>query len=59
MLSLLTKKVNKMSGTKKNFASFAILIIGIALVVAGIVRTEHKTVLTKAVNICLECIGIG
>jgi len=51
--------VNKMSGTKKNFASFAILIIGIALVVAGIVRTEHETVLTKAVNICLECIGIG
>ncbi len=48
-----------MSAAKRNIASFAILFLGIVLVVTGIIRTEHETVLEKAINICLECIGIG
>lgn len=32
---------------------------GIALMLIGIVRGEVAVVLKKAVNICLECIGIG
>lgn len=36
-----------------------LLVIGAGLMIAGIVRGEHMTVLRKAVMICLECIGIG
>ncbi len=32
---------------------------GIVMVALGLWRGEVRAVLTKAVNICLECIGIG
>lgn len=37
----------------------SILICAISFIVIGILREEHFVVLKKAVNICLECIGIG
>ena len=33
--------------------------VGIAMMAYGICRGEMKVVLGKAVNICMECIGIG
>jgi hypothetical protein len=36
-----------------------ILLIGILLITAGVFREEPAVVLGKAVQICLECIGIG
>ena len=33
--------------------------VGIAMMAYGICRGEMKVVLEKAVNICIECIGIG
>lgn len=33
--------------------------LGLAMMVYGIWRGELAVVLMKAVNICLECIGIG
>lgn len=33
--------------------------IGLALMISGIYRGEMEVVLEKAINICLECIGIG
>ena len=36
-----------------------LLLLAAVFVVLGIVREEAAVVLQKAVNICLECIGIG
>lgn len=36
-----------------------LLLTGFAALMVGIYRGEVKTVLTKAIYICLECIGIG
>lgn len=36
-----------------------LLIMGIVFTAAGIWREEYAVVMGKAVNICLECIGIG
>ncbi len=38
---------------------FGLAIIGIMMMVWGIFRGEMSVVLEKAVNICMECIGIG
>ncbi|WP_197018257.1 CD1871A family CXXC motif-containing protein [Treponema sp. C6A8] len=43
----------------RRIASVIILILGFAMIVAGIFRGEVLTVLNKATKICLECIGIG
>ncbi len=48
-----------MSEKKKNIIAFSIIVIGIAFLCFGIYRGETMVVLRKAVNICLECIGIG
>lgn len=42
-----------------NVIRAALLALGVALVTCGLLRAEHVTMLKKAVNICLECIGIG
>ena len=34
-------------------------VAGILMIVFGIYRGEMTVVFTKAVNICMECIGIG
>ena len=33
--------------------------VGVLMMAFGIYRGEMMVVLTKAVNICMECIGIG
>lgn len=43
----------------KNKIRWILLIVGIEFVIYGAYRGEVDTVLTKAVNICLECVGIG
>ena len=37
----------------------ALAILGILLMIFGIYRGEVDVVFTKAINICMECIGIG
>ncbi len=46
-----------MSG--KRFIAFVVLLAGAAFTWIGIARGEQAVVLRKAIQICLECIGIG
>jgi len=36
-----------------------VALIGLAMIAYGVYRGEPKVIFTKAINICLECIGIG
>ncbi len=48
-----------MAEKKKRLLRWSLLILALMFIGAGILRSEHQTVFLKAVNICLECIGIG
>ena len=48
-----------MTAQKQNLVRAAVLLTALAFIIFGILREEHLVVLKKAVNICLECIGIG
>lgn len=45
--------------TSSRWFGAAAAIAGIAMMAYGVYRGELTVVFTKAVNICLECIGIG
>ncbi|WP_024835151.1 CD1871A family CXXC motif-containing protein [Lacrimispora xylanolytica] len=45
--------------TKRRFLSAFVLLLAAAFLCFGVQRGEVATVLNKAVNICLECIGLG
>ena len=44
---------------KRNKAALILIAVAVMLILLGVWRDEHMTVIKKAVNICLECIGIG
>ena len=44
---------------KKKVVQILLLVIGTSCIAIGIILGQYKEVITKAVNICLECIGIG
>lgn len=43
---------------RKN-AGYILLALSLALVAAGLLLGQNEGVLMKAINVCLECIGIG
>ncbi len=48
-----------MSCGKKSGGAGALLVAGIAMLCFGAWRGEAATVLSKAIKLCLECVGIG
>ena len=44
---------------KKLAAQVILLAMAGAFIAFGVYRGEAQTVLTKAINLCLECVGIG
>ena len=44
---------------RSNLPAIAVLVLAVAFIALGEWRSETAVVLKKAVNICLECIGIG
>lgn len=43
----------------KKYAQWVLLLAGILMVGFGIWRGEAGTVLSKAIRVCMECVGIG
>ena len=44
---------------KRHFFKVTLLIVGMVMLCAGVMRGEADTVLSKAIRLCLECVGIG
>lgn len=44
---------------KSNLITVLFLILGAVFLLWGIWREEYMIVMEKAINICLECVGIG
>lgn len=63
---MMTQKSQEAGRSKTLWFTRGILLIrgvllaaAVVMIVAGLANGEARTVLQKAVNICLECIGIG
>ena len=48
-----------MKDIKRAIIPSAILALGIVLIAIGIWQGELPEIMRKAINVCLECIGIG
>ena len=44
---------------KKAAVQVLLLLAGIAMLIFGIWREEAQTVFSKAIGLCMECVGIG
>ena len=44
---------------KKAAVQVLLLLAGIAMLISGIWREEAQTVFSKAIRLCMECVGIG
>lgn len=44
---------------RRNKAAAAVLALAVIFLAVGVWRGEMDTVFRKAVNVCMECIGLG
>jgi len=48
-----------MTEKQKNYMAAGIVLLSLGLMAAGVLRGENTVVWRKAVNLCMECIGLG
>lgn len=48
-----------MNTKKKTYIGVGFAILGILLMAIGVIKEDNADILSKAIRICLECIGIG
>ncbi|HBV83371.1 MAG: CD1871A family CXXC motif-containing protein [Lachnospiraceae bacterium] len=48
-----------LSNQKRTILQFLFLLVSILMIAYGVGRGEMEIVWNKAINICLECIGLG
>ena len=53
------KGVTELTRKKKAVFQIVLIICGITMLCYGAIRGEAETVLSKAIRLCLECVGIG
>ena len=53
------ERVKQYMHWKKAAAQALLLAVGTVMLCAGALRGEAATVLSKAIRLCLECVGIG
>ena len=44
---------------RKNFPAWLTLIAAVVLIGVGLSQGQHIQVLSKAIRVCMECVGIG
>ena len=54
-----SERVMELRNLTKAAVQAALLVVGIAMLCFGVWRGEAATVLSKAIKLCLECVGIG
>ena len=55
-------KMNKLKNSKiwnSKWPAVILMLVGVCFMGYGISRGELAVVFTKAINICMECVGIG
>lgn len=57
--AVLRKGERKLFQSKKTMIQMILLAVGVAMLCYGAWRGEVQIVLSKAVRLCLECVGIG
>lgn len=51
--------MKRLTEKKKNIVAVVLILAAAALIVTGVVLGQERSVLTKAIRICMECVGIG
>ena len=59
MLLYICKGVVSIEIRKKKNLQIGFLILAIGFIIYGALRGEVNTVFSKAIKLCLECVGIG
>ncbi len=53
------RRIMKHTRTGKNIPGIIAVAVSAVLITAGLLLGQYSQVLTKAIRVCLECIGIG